>query len=81
MAGISLIIKILTNYCMCICHKGMCPCVLKMSFLGEAMCPGVLVTDADADNDDDDDNDNDGRRTLRDCISPLGCDPNELKST
>ena len=59
MAGISLIIKILTKYCMCICHKGMCPYVLKLSFLSQAMCPGVLVTDDDADNDDDDD-DNDG---------------------
>ena len=57
MAGISLIIKILTKYCMCICHQVMCPCVLNMGFLGQAMCPGVLVTDDadDADNDNDDD--------------------------
>ena len=60
---------------MCIYGGTMCLCVPNMSFLCQAMCPGELFTDdADADNDDD----ADGRRTLRDYVSPLACDPNGL---
>ena len=56
-----------------------------MGFLSKPMCPGVVVTDADPNtyaeaNTSPDADDNDGRRTLRDYISPLGCDPNELQS-